>query len=61
MATDTATAMAKIFVRRYGETWEGWDIDGFLALFSDQIAYVAHPDEVVEGTVALRHYSRRRG
>lgn len=51
-----AAANAEHFVRRYGETWETWDLDGFIALFSQDVTYVAHPDEVVVGAPALRRY-----
>lgn len=44
------------FARRYGETWEAWDTDGFLELFSEAVTYVAHPDEIVEGKDALKRY-----
>lgn len=47
---------AERFVRRYGESWESWDIDGFLALFGKSVTYVAHPDEIVEGLPSLRRY-----
>lgn len=47
---------AERFVRRYGETWEAWDIDGFVKLFGEAVSYVAHPDEIVEGSTALRTY-----
>jgi len=54
---DTATReRAEQFVRRYGETWETWDIDGFVELFDATVTYVAHPDEVIDGRTALRHY-----
>jgi hypothetical protein len=54
---DAATReRAQRFVTRYGETWEAWDIDGFVGLFSDAVTYVAHPDEIVEGRSALRTY-----
>ena len=44
------------FVKRYGEAWQAWDIAGFLELFSEDVLYVAHPDEAVEGRSALRRY-----
>jgi uncharacterized protein (TIGR02246 family) len=47
------------FVERYGQTWESWDIEGFVDLFSDDIVYVAHPQETVEGRDALRRYLRK--
>jgi SnoaL-like domain len=54
---DTATReRAEQFVRRYGETWETWDFDGFVELFDAAVTYVAHPDEVIDGRPALRRY-----
>jgi ketosteroid isomerase-like protein len=47
------------FVERYGQTWESWDVDGFVDLFSDEVVYVAHPQEAVEGRDALRRYLRK--
>jgi SnoaL-like domain len=47
---------AQWFVARYGETWEAWDIDGFVGLFDAAVTYVAHPDEIVTGDTALRAY-----
>jgi hypothetical protein len=53
---EIAIDTARDFVRRYGETWESWDIGGFLALFTEDVIYVAHPDELMEGASALRVY-----
>jgi ketosteroid isomerase-like protein len=47
------------FVERYGQTWESWDVEGFVDLFSDNIVYVAHPQETVVGRDALRRYFRK--
>lgn len=48
---------AAAFVENYGATWESWDVAGFVALFSDDVVYVAHPtDETVVGSEALRRY-----
>lgn len=47
---------AERFVRRYGESWQSWDIDGFLALFGEGVTYFAHPDEIIEGRPSLRRY-----
>jgi len=55
LGRESATA----FVERYGQTWEGWDVEGFVDLFSDDIVYVAHPQETVEGRDALRGYLRK--
>ena len=50
---------AQAFVERYRQTWESWDVEGFVDLFSDDIVYVAHPQETVEGSDALRRYLRK--
>jgi len=51
---------AAAFVDGYGATWESWDIAGFVALFSDDVVYVAHPtEETVVGRDALRSYVRK--
>jgi ketosteroid isomerase-like protein len=47
------------FVDRYGQTWERWDNPGFVELFSDEVVYVAHPEEVVVGREALSVYLRK--
>ena len=48
------------FVEGYGRTWEDWDVEGFVRLFSDDVVYVVHPvDESVVGGEALRHYLRK--
>lgn len=52
---DRATA----FVDGYGRTWESWDIAGFVDLFSDDVVYVAHPEEIVAGGEALSVYLRK--
>jgi ketosteroid isomerase-like protein len=50
---------ATAFVERYGQTWESWNVEGFVDLFSDKVVYVAHPQEIVEGRDALRRYLRK--
>lgn len=51
---------ATAFVDGYGRTWESWDIEGFVELFSDQAIYVVHPtEETVLGREALRDYVRK--
>lgn len=50
---------ATAFVERYGQTWESWDVESFVDLFSDEVVYVAHPQETVEGRDALRRYLRK--
>ena len=48
------------FVERYGRTWETWDFDGFVGLFSDDVVYVAHAtEETVVGRSALASYIRK--
>jgi hypothetical protein len=55
----TTSARAQQFVTRYGETWETWDTEGFLELFSEAVNYAAHPDEIVEGKDALGRYFQK--
>lgn len=50
---------ATAFVERYGQTWESWNVEGFVDLFSDKVVYAAHPQEIVEGRDALRRYLRK--
>lgn len=47
------------FVKRYGRAWDTWDIAAFLDLFSDDVVYVAHPQEIVVGQDSLRRYLRK--
>lgn len=48
---------ASAFVDGYGQTWEGWDVAGFVELFSEDVVYVAHPTETtVVGKEALAPY-----
>jgi hypothetical protein len=54
VSTDRHPAAA--FVENYGRAWESWDIENFVALHSDEVVYVAHPDETVVGREALRTY-----
>ncbi len=52
--------MAVAFVESYGRTWEAWDFSGFVDLFSDEVAYVAHAmEETVVGREALASYIRK--
>ncbi len=55
----TARESASAFVSGYGRTWESWDVAGFVGLFSDDVVYVAHPEETVVGSEALRRYVRK--
>jgi hypothetical protein len=49
-------AKATAYVESYGRTWQGWDVERFVALHSDDVVYVAHPQETVVGREALRRY-----
>jgi ketosteroid isomerase-like protein len=52
--------MATAFVEDYGRTWESWDFEGFIDLFSEDVVYVEHPvDETVVGREAMGRYIRR--
>jgi ketosteroid isomerase-like protein len=51
---------AVAFVEGYGQTWERWDVAGFVGLFSDDVVYVVHPtEETVIGAEALTDYVRK--
>jgi hypothetical protein len=51
---------ATAFVEAYGETWENWDIEGFVDLFIEDVVYVVHPtEETILGKDALRTYVRK--
>jgi ketosteroid isomerase-like protein len=55
MSTGETTAAA--FVTAYGSTWERWDVDSFVDLFTADVIYVVHPtEETVVGSEALRVY-----
>jgi ketosteroid isomerase-like protein len=54
MSLDRKKAAA--YVESYGQTWESWDIERFVALHSEDVVYVAHPQETVVGQEALRRY-----
>jgi ketosteroid isomerase-like protein len=45
---------AAAYVESYGRTWESWDVERFVALHSEDVVYVAHPEEAVLGREALR-------
>ena len=48
---------AEAFVQGYGRTWEDWDVEGYLALFAEDVVYVVHAtEETVVGHEALRVY-----
>ena len=58
--TPDLVEQATAFVEGYRRTWESWDFDGFVDLFSDDVVYVEHPvDETVVGREALGRYIRR--
>jgi SnoaL-like domain len=47
------------FVQGYGRTWENWDFDGFVDLFTEDVVYVEHPtDETVVGRDQMQAYIR---
>ncbi len=54
MSLDREVAAA--YVEHYGQTWESWDVESFVALHSDDVVYVAHPEETIVGREALRQY-----
>ena len=48
---------ALAFVEAYGQTWQTWNVEGFVDLFTEDVVYVAHPiDETVIGRAALLAY-----
>jgi hypothetical protein len=58
--TGARPELAVAFVEKYGQTWESWDVDAFLDLFSEEVVYVAHPtEETVLGKEALGVYLRK--
>jgi ketosteroid isomerase-like protein len=54
MSIDPRSAAA--FVEAYGLRWESWDVEAFVEIFSEDVVYVAHPEEIVVGREALRRY-----
>jgi ketosteroid isomerase-like protein len=51
---------AAAFVERYGQTWESWDLAGFVELFRNDVVYIAHPtEERVVGSEPLSDYIRK--
>jgi ketosteroid isomerase-like protein len=55
MTVDREAAVA--FAEGYGRTWERWDREGWVGLFSDDVVYVVHPThETVVGKEALGPY-----
>jgi ketosteroid isomerase-like protein len=58
--TGPSNESATAFVENYGQTWETWDVNAFLDLFSEDVVYVAHPtEETVLGREALGTYLRK--
>lgn len=50
---------AVAFVEGYGATWQAWDFDRWVDLFSDDVLYVEHPtNNTVVGREALGAYVR---
>jgi len=51
---------AVAFVEGYGRTWESWDFDRFVDLFTDDVVYVEHPtDETCVGNAEMARYIRK--
>jgi hypothetical protein len=48
--------LAQDFITDYGRHWQAWKIEASVGLFSDDVLYVAHPDEVVVGSEDLGRY-----
>jgi hypothetical protein len=60
MSGGLARQAAIAFVEGYGRAWEAWDLEGFVALFSEEVVYVVHPtQETVVGSAALAEYVRK--
>jgi hypothetical protein len=57
MGLDRDKAVA--YVESYGRTWEAWDVERFIALHSEDVVYVAHPQETVSGREALKRYVQK--
>jgi hypothetical protein len=47
---------AAAYVESYGRAWTSWDVERFVSLHSEDVVYVAHPEETVVGREALRSY-----
>ena len=55
MSTDRSSAAT--WASDYGRTWSSWDVEGFVALFTEDVVYVDHPSsQAVRGREALRAY-----
>jgi SnoaL-like domain len=60
MSEDLDRDHALAFVDGYGRTWQGWDLSGFVDLFSEEVVYVAHAmHETVVGKPALASYIQK--
>ncbi len=47
------------FVEQYRATWETWDYDGFVDLFTHDVIYVEHPtEETIIGREQMQTYIR---
>jgi|SRR5579862_9084245 len=58
MGTSREDAVA--FVEAYGRTWERWDFDAWVDLFTDDVVYVEHPTQPpLVGRAALEVYVRK--
>lgn len=54
--------LAQNFIADYGRHWQAWNIEAFVGLFSDDVSYVAHPDEeVIESHDLGRYLEKERG
>jgi hypothetical protein len=60
VAVSVERERAAEWVTSYGATWEQWDIEAFVGLFSDDAVYIEHPtEETVVGREALDAYVRK--
>ena len=57
MSLDQERATA--FLDSYRRAWESWDVEGFVALFSDKAVYVDHPiEKIAVGREAVADFLR---
>jgi ketosteroid isomerase-like protein len=57
MSLDRAQVTA--FIENYHRTWQTWDVDGFVELFSDDAVYVDHPiEKIAVGQEAVADFLR---
>ena len=58
--TGMSREQASAFVEAYGRTWERWDFDAWVDLFTDDVVYVEHATQPpVVGRAALAAYVRK--